>query len=40
MLLSREDAALYKSQADLELKSLREQVYSKTRPRREWFKQK
>lgn len=40
MLLSRKDAAFYKAQAELELKALREQVYSKTRPRREWFKQK
>ncbi len=40
VILSRTDAAYYKSQAELELNSLREQVYSKTRPRREWFKQK
>lgn len=40
VLLSRPDAAYYKSQAGEELRGLQELVYSRERPQKNWFRNK
>lgn len=40
LTMSRADASYYKQQEEMELRALREKVYSREKPKREWFKRK